>query len=454
MTDVLRLDDARVVVPDNRWDLVQGPGRCPTVGVVVPYYDQPAQLALVLAALAAQNYPRELLHVVVADDGSAVPPDVERWRHLLSVTVVAQEDRGFRAAAARNLGARAATGEVLCFLDADTVPTPDYIRRAVRLPSLIPDAIVVGRRKHGDLSDVAEGALQQWFSDHSQVGDEFEPEWLVDGYARTSGFMQPGWDGYKYVLSAVLTCSRELFDAVGGFEESFVEYGGEDWELANRAFMMGAVFAYEPAALAWHDGPDWAVRDVEDRTTKKNAEALALAQFVTDPAARTLGLRYRVPDVVARVRVDGHSAASLAVTIASIVDGSDCAVQLVGSGAKQLYDTLRLHDSRIEVGEPEEDVLARCRFVLDVVGRAQFSPTTMAALTDQVGPGKCGRIVVDAGSVSVTLTASRAIHRASRWAMRLGLSETDLVERLFGIARRSADEVGITVAADEPWLSW
>ena len=71
--------------------------------------------------------------VVVADDGSRVIPDVSASR--LNVTVVRQEDRGFRAAAARNLGAAATTASVLCFLDADTVPEPGYLRQLTRLPA-------------------------------------------------------------------------------------------------------------------------------------------------------------------------------------------------------------------------------------------------------------------------------------------------------------------------------
>jgi GT2 family glycosyltransferase len=451
LKDVLHIADGRVVVPDNRWDLADAAGTYPTVSVVVPYYDQPAQLALVLTALSAQRYPRELIDVVVADDGSAEPPDVERWRSELSISVVTQEDRGFRAAAARNLGAHASAGEVLCFLDADTVPTPGYIRHAVRLPSYMPDALVVGRRKHADLTEISESVLLQWIADQDAVGSDGEPDWLVDGYARTSGLLEPGWDGYKYVLSAVMTCNRALFDDVGGFDESFVQYGGEDWEFANRAFMMGAVFAHEPEAVAWHDGPDWAERPVSERVSRKNHEALALSQLVTDPAARTSGLRYRIPDVVALIDTEGHSAASLTVSVASIVDGHDCAIWLTGPSADELNQSLGLQDSRVRVGHPESDVLARCRFVLEVRGRVVFSAPTLATMVQDVRPGGYGRVEVECGSASVVLTASRALHRARRWAADC---ENLFVEQLFGVAHLDADEVGVTVPTEEPWLAW
>ncbi|MDJ0392865.1 glycosyltransferase [Rhodococcus sp. G-MC3] len=449
----------REILPDNRWDLAKEAEHTPTVSVVIPYYEQPRQLALVLEALTTQTYPRELIDVVVADDGSATPPDIDQWAADLSITVVRQENRGFRAAAARNLGAAASNGSILCFLDADTVPVPDYVRRAVRLPSAAPDVMVVGRRKHADLSSVTVDTVATWIADNSwrARSHESEPQWLVDGYERTADLLEPGWDGYKYMLSAVLTCSRQLFLDTGGFDSTFVRYGGEDWEFANRAFMMGAVFAHASDALAWHDGPDWAERAVPDRISSKNAEALALASSITDPAARTSGLHYWIPDFVVLVSTLGHTAASLSLTIASAVRGSDSAVWLVGDDAVELHTELRIDDSRVRSGVPEAAILARCRFAVAVSGRVRFSPDTLARLADEVGPGRAGEVVVvfdAADSATVTMQSSRAVHRARRWSARAETTEEALRRILFGAHRIDRAESGITVERDEPRLSW
>ena len=461
---VVGLGDGRTVVPDNRWDLIGDAAPTPLVSVVIPYYNQPRQLALVLEALTAQTYPADRLEVVVADDGSSCSPDVTAWTSRLTITVVSQEDKGFRAAAARNLGVAASNGTILCFLDADTVPTQDYIRRATRLPASAPDTLVVGRRKHADLSEVAPDSVVRWLADrqHLERSHECEPEWLVDAYDRTADLLDPGWDGYKYLISAVMSCSRELFDDVGGFDPSFVQYGGEDWEFANRAFMMGAVFAHEPDAVAWHDGPDWAERSVPERISAKNVEALALAPLVTDPAARTLGLLYSIPDVVVVMSAEGHTAASLMRTIGSVLRGADgrsvdAAIWLVGARADTLLAQLGVHDSRIRTGSPDASTLSRCRFVLEVTGPVIFSGDSLARLTGEVAPGECGQVTVDFGgspSASVTIASSRARHRVRRWEAHTDLKADELLDRLFGVRTVHHGDVGIAVLGSEPSLSW
>lgn len=455
--NVVPLPDGRVVVPDNRWDMAPTVDATPEVGVVIPYYDQPEQLALVLAGLAAQTYPLEKVHVTVADDGSRLPLVIDRAAAALDITVVRQDDHGFRAAAARNLGAAHCRGTVLCFLDADTVPEPDYLRNAVRLPAAVPDALVVGQRLHADLSALGPAALADWIANIGPADPRraTEPLWLTEAYRRTDDLRDPGWDAYRFMISAVLTCSRELFDAVGGFDESFVEYGGEDWEFANRAFMAGAVFAHCPAAVAWHDGPDWAARDVVDRTDGKNAEALAVAPLVTDPAARPFGLVYSIPDCIVTVDTAEHTAPSLLRTVASALAMPDVAVYLLGAAAEMLWRRTGCDDSRVRLSAPDFATRIRARLVLDAVGRVVFEPGVARLLAAELAPGGVG--VVDVrlpDGASVTARSSRCINRALRWSAATALSPEVLQERLFGVRTCTGADVGITVDASEPQLWW
>lgn len=250
----------------------------PRVSVVVPYFENPQGLTRIVEALAAQTYPGEI-ELVVADDGSSPElaprlPDNPGF----PVRVVAQEDRGFRAAAARNLGARHATGQVLAFLDGDTVPRPDYLREAVAAMVGETRALVVGTRLHADGR---------------------EPDWLVDAWEQTDHLAAADDASWRFVISAVLTCSRSFFDRVGGFDETLVGYGGEDWEFAWRAWNAGARFVHATAAIADHPEEDWGNRhdDPARAASEKNVESLALARRISHPLARPASVHFSTPDV-------------------------------------------------------------------------------------------------------------------------------------------------------------
>ena len=250
----------------------------PRVSVVVPYFENPQGLARIVEALAAQTYPGQI-ELVVADDGSS-PELAPRLTGDpgFPVCVVAQEDRGFRAAAARNLGAKHATGQVLAFLDGDTVPRPDYLREAVAAMAGEPRALVVGTRLHADGR---------------------EPDWLVDAWEQTDHLAAADDASWRFVISAVLTCSRSFFDRVGGFDETLVGYGGEDWEFAWRAWNNGARFVHAPAALADHPENDWGNRHTDPARTaaEKNVESIALARRISHPLARPASVHFALPDV-------------------------------------------------------------------------------------------------------------------------------------------------------------
>ncbi|WP_415973948.1 glycosyltransferase [Rhodococcus sp. 077-4] len=445
----LGLPDGRWVVPNNRWDLVPSVDREPHVSVVITYFRQQRQLELVLAALALQTYAASRIQVIVADDGSDVAPDVDVFRSTLDITVVRQADLGFRAAAARNLGASASEGEVLCFLDADTVPEPGYIAETVKLLAALPDALTVGRRRHADMSAVRAEDMAGWFSGRSVGPPELtEPQWLRDGYAQSRDLLDADRRSYRYVISAVMSCSRELFDEVGGFDGTFVGYGGEDWDFAHRAYDAGAVLAHMSRAVAWHDGPEWAERTGGDRE-RKNAEALMLSSRITDPAARTHGLVYAVAEIVVVVDSTGHSSASLLATVGSVLHERDCAVWIDGVDAAPLRAPWGDVDSRIHLGRPSDT--GRSHVVVDVRGLVVFGE---GAVRRMLATG-ADRLTVDVGGTgAVELRSSRSSARAARWAGALGRTPEDVTRALFGHMHRTGVEFGVSTGELQPNLAW
>ena len=350
-------------IPGNRWDLLDGmqPAVPPTVSVIVAHYRQPEQLARTLHALRRQDHPQDRLQVIVADDGSPDAPSVPE-----GVLLVRQDDEGFRLAAARNLGAAAATGEMIVFLDADTTPEPTFISELVRLPALAPDCVTVGRRRHAHLTGLAAS------DDIERVAPERElasPAWLAEAYRASRNLLDADDRSYRYVIGAVLACSRQLFDEVGGFDESFTAYGGEDWEWAYRAWIHGAILAHVPTAVAWHDGPDFAGRE-DAELDDKNAEAIRLSDLIPVPGSRGRGLRSGKIDIAVTGPPEPATRAQIFVSTDSVL-AALAGAEVVG-------------------GADEPDRLDRVRLWVEILRPLIVTPESLAAQVARVESERLG----------------------------------------------------------------
>lgn len=329
------------------------------VSVVVPYYERPDQLARLVAGLAVQTLTPETFELVVADDGSREPPVV--GPAPFAVTVVGQPDDGFRLGAARNLGARSARGRVVAFLDQDCVPAPDYLERVLAASAGEWD-LVLGHRRHVDLQGWSPAATRAWLTGAGPAPTELdEPRWLLDAYARTDNLTRPDPRSYQLVIGAVTNVSAPLLQRIGGYDESFRAYGGEDWEFGHRALVAGADTQWLPDAVVWHDGPDLPGRG--DWVGVKNAETLTLARRVPDRDVRGTGLVWRQPDTVVRLDAGGCAGPAVVAAVASLLRGSDAHVWLRLQDLD--LDDLQLEDPRVHEGAVPDAVLARARWLVD-----------------------------------------------------------------------------------------
>lgn len=398
-------------VRGNRWDDLDGvePAPLPRVSVIVAHYAQPAQLTRTLRALAAQDYPPELLQIVVADDGT--PGGV---RVPEGVVLARQEDRGFRLAAVRNLGVRASSGEVLCFLDADTSPEPGYVRALTRLPALLPEALTVGRRRHADLAG-ADPALP--LAEAVRGRELPEPAWLSETYARTRDLRDADDRSYRFVIGAVMACSRRMFDEVGGFDEGFTGYGGEDWEWAHRMWQAGAVLAHVPGAVAWHDGPEWAGR-ADSRAERANEQTIRLMSSIPVAGSAPRGLLSATPDLVLRLR-GTHTAAATFVAVDSFLAAFPRARVVLDAALEATVDDPRVGTTGGGDARVVWD-LDRPAVILD--------PAWITDLMGGLGAGEVGtvRLRSPEGVPLGTLRSRRAAHRARRWGAEAAFDTAEL----------------------------
>lgn len=205
----------------------------PTLSVVIPTYNEPERLLAALESLALQDYPAEALEIIVVDDASPVF-DPERYTQAAgsSPLRVIRHATNQGRARARNTGIRAASGEVVLFLDSDMTVEPGFLRAHAQA--------------HQQAGTVAIG--------HIRFGPQV-PANCLTRYLDSRGVhrLRKGEAvPFKCFVTGNSSVSREQLLRVGLFDEDFTAYGGEDLELGYRLHLDGAVFRFAGQARSLH----------------------------------------------------------------------------------------------------------------------------------------------------------------------------------------------------------
>lgn len=201
----------------------------PAFSVIVPTRGRPEQLRRCLASLLALEPVGDPAELIVVDDdpggsaAAAVTADPER------ITYIRSPGRG--PAAARNLGAAAAEGDVLAFTDDDCEPAPGWLRALAEALAASGADAAAGRTVNG-----AAGAC----SEASQL--------VVSALQRTARHA----GGPAFVASNNVCFRGGPFLELGGFDETFPLAAAEDRDLCERWIDDGHRFADAPSALVVH----------------------------------------------------------------------------------------------------------------------------------------------------------------------------------------------------------
>nr|WP_091455147.1 glycosyltransferase [Actinokineospora iranica] len=194
--------------------------------MIMPARNAAAVVGGQLAALSRQDYGGSW-EVVVVDNGSTddTAAVVARWTDRLpDLRVVRHEPRGINGA--RNAGARAANGELLVYCDADDVATTGWLAAMVRASSK---------------ADLIGGYLDftPLNSERVRMARSANPP---DRLPIIMGFL-------PYAVGASMGVRTEVFQALGGFDESYTGGGGDDVEFSIRAQLMGCSVVFAPGAV-------------------------------------------------------------------------------------------------------------------------------------------------------------------------------------------------------------
>ena len=100
----------------------------PLVSVVVPHLNQPEYLEQCLRSLEAQTLERSAFEIIVVDNGSVQMPEAITATHF-GTRLLQESNPG--PGLARNRGAAAAVGDILCFIDADCRARHDWLLNVI-----------------------------------------------------------------------------------------------------------------------------------------------------------------------------------------------------------------------------------------------------------------------------------------------------------------------------------
>lgn len=201
-------------------------GNLPTVSVIVPVYNAEKNIGKLIESLLNQDYPKELLEIIVVDNNST---DKSR-RIVKKYPVELLQERDVQSSyAARNTGIRRARGEILAFIDSDCEAEAEWIKAGV-------EALTSGS------ADLAGGCVEFMYSKRRTASEYLD--------SVTQMHTASTINERDVAATANLFVRATLFDDIGLFPDD-VKSGG-DWQWTGKAVKNGFRLVYAPKAVAKH----------------------------------------------------------------------------------------------------------------------------------------------------------------------------------------------------------
>lgn len=264
------------------------------ISIIIPIYNRRDNLRLVLAALDKQGM--KDFEVVVSDDGSSDNPlsVLQEFDARLRLRYCWHPHRGYRLSFVRNDGARFATGDAYLFVDSDVMLNPFALEHYRNIFEANPDAIIAGRY---DWLPPMEITLHDVYMNWEAIVAEELPAKQVSVIVGLQGpdprhvMNQTVFNSAalrdKYCLSMYggnQLIPKQLYWALGGYDEGMIGHGGEDAEFGMRAQKAGVKCIFADEVVGYHiyhyrdqkRNEREVVKNVEYIATKHDLEELGL----------------------------------------------------------------------------------------------------------------------------------------------------------------------------------
>lgn len=187
----------------------------PTISLIIPAYNEESYLPACLDAIM-RNVADKAFEIIVVDNNSTdgTKDVVARYP---GVTYVFEPNKGITRA--RQRGFQASSGEILAYVDADTLPPAGWIEQIID--------------QFGKREKLACLSGPYSFYDVSGLRNKISTAWFVAARPLY------GLTGYMLV-GGNFAIRRDALAKMGGFD-STIEFYGEDVDIARRAKKQGKV---------------------------------------------------------------------------------------------------------------------------------------------------------------------------------------------------------------------
>ncbi len=260
----------------------------PLVSLIVPTFERPESLNLVLTSIESQaGVSNGEMEIVVADDGSRDHTEdvVNRFRakSRFRVRFTTHPHNGFQLARTRNDGVRASSAPYLVFLDGDCVAPADHV--AQHLKRRRPRTVMAGFCYYLDpvtSARVDETAVQTRAFERWTTADQKQKLTRMDRKARFYAFIRHPRRPKLY--GGAFGMWRPDYESVNGFNEEFTGWGCEDDEFRIRLIRAGirvrSILRWTRTYHLWHPPAPSYPRRWHDGA---NVERLRLESLRTSP---------------------------------------------------------------------------------------------------------------------------------------------------------------------------
>lgn len=190
----------------------------PFVSVIIPVYNEKWCISRCLDSVLNQNYSKDLMEIVVVDNGSNDGTlAILRYYQLNDARIKVLSKLGGTIAAVRNFGERNSIGSILAFLDGDSVVEPNWLKIGINQLKIKADIVCVGFAMSPP-SPESHWVQKAWYD----IGNSSRHKNITE---------------VKWLCSFNMIIDRKAFKTVNGFDEDLIT--GEDYDLGVRLNVLG-----------------------------------------------------------------------------------------------------------------------------------------------------------------------------------------------------------------------